>query len=325
MASAKNKSMQKLISQKLITTKINLIKVENKDPLYCRKDCIKKLCESFTEHEKNIIDSENKKMLLLTKEELKSYQDAEVCYICGKKFANDKNSRRVRDHCHFTGKYRGAAHSICNLKFNVINEIPIVFHKGSNYDYHFIIKELANELEGQFECLEENTEKYKTSFIPIEKEVTNIDKNGNEKVVTISYKIKFIDSARFMASSLSNLVNNLAEGIHKIKCKDCDCFFKYQSVKDNLIKYKWLSCNKDYSNKLDEKLKKQFKNTLKFSNNNINKFILLLTKGVYPYEYMNEWEKFNETTLPEKELYSNLDMEDIRMQITCMQNEFVKT
>ena len=70
--------MQKLISQKLITTKINLIKVENKDPLYCRKDCIKKLCESFTEHEKNIIDSENKKMLLLTKEELKSYQDAEV-------------------------------------------------------------------------------------------------------------------------------------------------------------------------------------------------------------------------------------------------------
>ena len=58
----------------------------------------------------------------------------------------------VRDHFHYTGKYRGAVHSICNLKFNMPNEIPVVFHNGSNYDYHFIIKELANEFEGQFEC-----------------------------------------------------------------------------------------------------------------------------------------------------------------------------
>ena len=56
------------------------------------------------------------------------------------------------------------------------------------------------------------------------KEVTNIDKDGNESIVTIYYRIKFIDSARFMASSLSDLVDNLAEGVHKIKCKDCDCF-----------------------------------------------------------------------------------------------------
>ena len=79
-----------------------------------------------------------------------------------------------------------------------------------------------------------------------------------------------------------------------------------------MIKYKCLSCNKDYSNKLDEKLKKQFKNTLKFSDNDINKFILLLRKGVYPYEHIYDWEKFNEPTLPEKEeFYSNLNMEDI--------------
>ena len=91
-----------------------------------------------------------------------------------------------------------------------------------------------------------------------------------------------------MASSLSNLVDNLAEGIHKIKCKDCDCFLEYESVKDNLIKYKCLSCNKDYSNKLDEKFKKRFKNTFKCSNNNINKFILLLIKTVYPHEYMDK-------------------------------------
>ena len=72
---------------------------------------------------KNMIDFEKNKMLPSTKEELKSHQDAKVCYICGKrflnKFVNDENCQKVRDHCHFTGKYRGAAHSICNLKFNV--------------------------------------------------------------------------------------------------------------------------------------------------------------------------------------------------------------
>ena len=67
--------------------------------------------------------------------------------------------------------------------------------------------------------------KVQTFFFPKEKEVTNIDKDGNEGVVTISYKIKFIESARFMESSSSNIVDNLAEGIHKTKCKDCDCFF----------------------------------------------------------------------------------------------------
>ena len=160
--------------------------------------------------------------------------------------------------------------------------------------------------------LGENTEKYKTFSVPIGKEVTNIDKNGNENVVFISHKIKFIDSARFVASSLSHLVDNLAEGIHKVKCKDCDCFLEYESVKDNLVKYNCLFCNKDYSNKFDEKLKKRFKKTFKFSHNDINRFILLLRKVVYPYEYMDDWEKFIETTLPEKEeFYSNLNIENI--------------
>ena len=73
-----------------------------------------------------------------------------------------------------------------------------------------------------------------------------------------------------------------------------------------------MSCNKDYSNKLNEKLKKWFKNTSKFSNDDINKFILLSKKGVYPYEYIDEWEKFNEATLTEKEeIYSNLNTEVI--------------
>ena len=99
-------------------------------------------------------------MLPLTKEELKSHQEAESCYICGKKllkkFANDKNYRKVRDHCHYTGKYRGLVHSICNSEFNVSNEISVVSHNGSNYDGHFIIKELATDFKRKFECLSKN-------------------------------------------------------------------------------------------------------------------------------------------------------------------------
>ena len=133
------------------------------------------------------------------------------------------------------------------------NEIPVVFHNDSNYDYHFIIKELSNEFEKQFKCLGENTEKYKTFSVSIKKEVTKVDHeiaDGNESFVTISYKIKFIDSARFLASSLSNLVDSLADRIHKIKCKDCDCFLEYESVKDSLREYKCLYCNKDFQTSL---------------------------------------------------------------------------
>ena len=97
-----------------------------------------------------------------------------------------------------------------------------------------------------------------------------------------------------MASSLSNLVDNLAEGIHKIKCEDYNSFLEYKSSSDSLIKYECLSCNKNYSNQIDEKSKKRPKNTFKFCNKDFNKFILLLEKGIYPYEYKDEWEKFNE-------------------------------
>ena len=114
-----------------------------------------------------------------------------------------------------------------------------------------------------------------------------------------------------MATLLSNLVDNLTEGIHKIKNNGCNCFFKYESVKDNLIKYKCLSCNKDYSNKNDEELKKWFKNILKFSND-IKKFILLLRKSFLSLLVHGWLGKFNETTLPEEEqFYSNLNLEDI--------------
>ena len=109
-------------------------------------------------------------MIPLTKEEKKIHREQKVCYICKKGFSNDDGNKKyykARDHCHYIGKYRGAAHNICNLRYKITKEISVVFHNGSTYDYDFIIKELAEEFEGQFKCLGENTQKYITFYVPI--------------------------------------------------------------------------------------------------------------------------------------------------------------
>ena len=97
-----------------------------------------------------------------------------------KKFSTNDSNRialtkhyKARDHYHFTGKHRGAAHNISNLRYKIQKDILLVFHNGSKYDYHFIIKELAKEFKGQFESLVEITEKYLTFSVPIKKELEN--------------------------------------------------------------------------------------------------------------------------------------------------------
>ena len=179
--------------------------------------------------------------------------------------------RKVRDHCHFTGKYRGATHCKCNLNYKIVKQTPGLFHNGSVYDYHFIIKYLAIKFKGNFERLGENTEKYISFTVPFKKVI-------NDK--EIKYKIRISDSCRFMQDSLSNLVDNLSElKINKI---------------DNDV------------------LIKRFYNTYQLCDNDINKFNLLLRKGVYPYEYMDSWKRFNEKELPSKDkFYSTLNLEDI--------------
>ena len=88
-------------------------------------------------------------MIPLTNKELKSYENQKVCHICKKEFCDNKNKKKLKDHCHYTGKFRRAAHSVWNLRYKVPKEIPAVFHNGSTYDYHFIIKKLAKEFEGE--------------------------------------------------------------------------------------------------------------------------------------------------------------------------------
>ena len=174
-------------------------------------------CKDLRNQAMKIINYEKKKEIILTNEEKESYENQKNCHICGKEFCTDKNNKKefklkqkVRDHDHYTGKYRGAAHSDCILRYKIPREIPAIFRNGSTYDYHFIIKKLAKEFKGNFDCLEENTGKYITLSAPIKKYL-------DDKVIT--YNAKFIDSYRFMDRSLKSLVDNLSE-INKKKTID---------------------------------------------------------------------------------------------------------
>ena len=276
---------------------------------------MKKFSKDLREPASKIIDYEKKKMIPLTPEEQIYHNKQKIYYICKKGFNNnDKKNYKVKDHCHYTGKYRGAAHNICNLRYKVPKEIPIVFRNGSIYDYHFIIKDLLKEFEGNFDCLGENTEKYITFSVPLKKKIEN-------KNVEITYKIKFSDSFRFMSSSLSKLVDNLFEGIHNNKCYDCKSNLDYIKTKNEKSILECYNCKQRYRKKFNKELIKRLASTYEFCNNDttgsssserINKFVLLLRKAVYPYEYADIWERFNEILLPSKrDFYSNLNMEDI--------------
>ena len=192
-----------------------------------------------------------------------------------------KKAIKVRDHCHYTGKYRGAAHSACNLQYKIPKSITVLFHNGSNYDFHLIIKQLVNHFKDSFSCLGQNTEKYITFFICIFKKT-----DANQK--PIAYQIKFIDSFRHMLQSLSNLVDNLAELNKTLPATTLINRFFY---------------------------------TYKLSDDNIKKFMLLLRKGVYPYEYMRSWKNFEEPVPLDKKYYysetndaiiSNSDIEHVK-------------
>ena len=128
-----------------------------------------------------------------------------------------------------------------------------------------------------------NTEKYITFSVPIKK--------GRDNGKSVTYKIKIFDSFRFISSSLSNLVDNLSEGLHWDKCIDCKSCLDYMSVKDDQRGctqsiFRCLECKKNYNKDFNKELIKRFAKIFEFCNKNIKKFILLLAKGVYPYEYM---------------------------------------
>ena len=195
-------------------------------------------------------------------------------------------------------------HNTWNLRYKIPKNIPVIFHNGSKYDYHFIIKELASEFDGNFECLGENAEKYITFSVPIKKRIEH-------KNIDITYKIKFIDSFRFMSTSLSKLVENLTDGVHNDKCTNCKSNLYFVRTINETLLFECIDCGKEYKKGFNKELIKRFSNTYEFCDSYMDKFLILLRKGVYPYEYMDGRDRFNEKTLPNKEsFYSSLMMED---------------
>ena len=115
-----------------------------------------------------------------------------------------------------------------------------------------------------------------------------------------------------MSSLLSKLVDNLSEGLHDNKCVNCESCLDYIKTKNKKLILKCFNCKHYYEKGFNKEFIKRFASTYEFCNKTLNKFILLLRKGIYLYEYMDNWERFDETSLPNKEsFYSNLNMKNI--------------
>ena len=232
-----------------------------KDPLklYRGKDCVKKFCDHVIGEARHLHKSfPEKPMEPLTKVQWKDYKHASSCHICLKRFK--EGNPKVRDHCHYSGIYRGAAHSLCNLQYKIPPYIPVVFHNLSEYDAHLFIKGLADSVSGgaKMGVIAKNMEDYINFSINVEVD-KYIDKDGEERSKEI--ELRFIDSFKLMSSSLDSLVNNLAHGNNE--------FFGFEDYNESQYKL----------------------------------YKLLIRKGIYPYEYMDNWDKFRETVLPPKEAF----------------------
>ncbi|KYN18249.1 hypothetical protein ALC57_09442 [Trachymyrmex cornetzi] len=204
--------------------------------------------------------NENISVLKLTSDEGEKFYNVTHCHICEKPF--EVNDLRVRDHCHLTGRFRGAAHSYCNLIYKKSCVIPIFFHNLTGYDAHFIIKDIANSFEGSVYLLPITKEKY----ISFTKYVKNTSKS---RWGTDCVKLRFVDSFKFLNTSLEKLVSYLDKSKLKIMRSE-------------------------------------------FLNLNTEDFDLLTRKGVFPYEYIDNVDKLNETSLPPREaFYSSLTGESI--------------
>ena len=143
------------------------------------------------------------KEMIITKEDEINFRKATHCHICGKQLGSD----RVRDHCHMSGKFRGPAHNSCNINYKIPKFFPVIFHNLSGYDSHLFIKNLGFT-NGNISCIPNNEEKY-ISFT--KKIVVGTFINQDNEMVRVTRDIRFIDSFKFMASSLASLTDNLEE------------------------------------------------------------------------------------------------------------------
>ena len=189
---------------------------DNYKPIvYTKKSEDEDISEKFIKHLKIVTHSIyrkyylNPKPLKLTYEEEKDFKSVKVCHICEQEFGDYEKAGeifKVRDHCHFTGKYRGAAHNQCNLKCRKPLILPVVFQNLQGYDSHLFIKQLA-KVSGDLSCVPSTEEKY----ISFSKKIKVGEYNSRKKGIAlpIKFEIRFIDSFKFLQTSLANLVSNL--------------------------------------------------------------------------------------------------------------------
>ena len=183
---------------------------ESKLRKYTGEDAMEKFVEWIEEDVKEIANIPDVEMIF-GPDELNQFNDATKCWICNEEFddtADEKGYRKnekVKDHCHYTGRFRGAAHNSCNLKYKKPKFIPVVFHNLSGYDSHLFIKNLGFT-DGNIDCIPNNEEKYISFTKNI---VTGSYTNKEGKTKPIKHKIRFIDSFKFMSTSLDSLVDNL--------------------------------------------------------------------------------------------------------------------
>ncbi|XP_044019500.1 uncharacterized protein LOC122859882 [Aphidius gifuensis] len=252
-----NNSLKKTIKQKHIPSSVayyvkcsydnTLSKFKLKRDKNCIEWFIKEL-EELSHNVDNIL--ENIKPMNLTFDEELQFFNATKCHICKKLFTAE--NIKARDHCHLSGVYRGPAHVACNLNYQTSCIIAVVFHGLSNYDSHFLIKALKKQFPGDIDLLALNKESY-ISF--------------TKRVKGTRIKLRFIDSYKFMASSISTLANELDDNDKSISRSYCD---------------------------------------------NLEEFKLITKKGIFPYDYIDCWEKFDEEQLPSKlDFYSQLNEEHV--------------
>ena len=246
---------------------------------------------NWLEEDVKIISELGNEKMIITPEEEEQFKQASNCWICHKKL-NLKD--RVRDHCHYTGRYRGAAHNICNLKYSKPNNISVFFHNLTGYDSHLFIKKLGITT-GAIDCIPNNEENY----ISFSKTIISGEyKNKNGEMKNKYFKIIFKDSLKFMASSLEALVNNLPEGA----LNNLEKYFTTKQVK--LLKQKGFFPY-DYMDSI-EKLKDTKPPPQKAF------YSKLTGKGINNYNYnhvLNVWKTWKMKTLKEYlELYNISDV-----------------
>ena len=247
---------------------------------------------NWLEEDVKIIAQLGNEPMKITPEEEEQFKQASNCWICG----NLLNLQdRVRDHCHFTSRYRGAAHNRCNLKYKKQNNISVFFHNLSGYDSHLFIKKLNNTM-GRIDCIPNNEENY-ISFSKTIKTGEYKDKKGETK--DKHFKIIFKDSLKFLNSALENLVNNLPDGTLNNLNK---YFTSKQQIK--LLKQKGFFPY-DYMDSI-EKLKDTKPPPQKVF------YSKLTGKGINNYNYnhvLNVWKTWNMKTFKEYlELYNVTDV-----------------